>query len=337
MLVGDFNINLLNNTSCETKFLNNNLTDPFDLKQMINTPTRITETSSTLIDLMFVSKSENVLVSGACAAPGVSYHFITYAAYKVQKEKFKPQIVTQRSFKNFDKEAFLENAEMLPWENTLSVSDVNSKVTILENLIHQSLDPFAPYKTFTIRKPGGTPWLSDEIQEKMDERDKTKQCFNKTKDTAFEKRFKVLRNGVTAMMRKAQKDLFQETINSKVNSTKEFYQAAKKLNVISDKKTPSSTKFSPELLNKSFLSNNNAEIDQNLIDAQVRHLYQTTQPCIHKFNFQYVEERDVVEVVRSIKTNSSGLDEINAFVLKLLNSRISSVLTDIINTPSVPE
>ena len=135
MLVGDFNINMLNATSSENKFLTEHLIDPFDLEQLIKTPTRITESSRTLIDLMLVGNSENILTSGACDAPGVSDHFITYAAYKIQKNKVKPQVVTRRSFKNFGIEAFTENAEFLPWENTLCVSDVNSKVTILANLI----------------------------------------------------------------------------------------------------------------------------------------------------------------------------------------------------------
>ena len=332
MLVGDFNINMLNETSCESRFLTNNLIEPFDLKQLITTPTRITEFSRTLIDLMLVGNTENILTSGSCDAPGVSDHFITYAAYKVQKVKFKPQVVTRRSFKNFDIDAFTENAELLPWENALCVSDVNSKVTILENLINESLDPFAPYKTFIIRKPGGTPWLTDEIKLKMKERDEAKDCFNETGDKAFLERFKILKNGVTSMMRKSQKNLFQETINSKIKSTRDFYQSAKKLNVMAEKSLKNNTKFSPDILNKSFLSNNNAEIDEHLVDEQITNLYKNTMPCIHKFNFEHVDEREVIKVVKSIKTMSRGIDDIGVFTLKLLINRISSIITDIINT-----
>ena len=33
------------------------------------------------------------------------------------------------------------------------VGDVNNKVTILENYMNSILDDYAPYKTFTVKKP----------------------------------------------------------------------------------------------------------------------------------------------------------------------------------------
>ena len=131
-------------------------------------------------------------------------------------------------FKNFDFKAFSEYTEKLNWESIISVSNINTKVTILENLIKQALDIFAPYKTFTIRKPGGTPWITDEIKEKMSERDKAKDAFNITGDTKFFEAFKILRNGVTSMLRKSQIKMFNDEINPKVKSSRDFYKAARK-------------------------------------------------------------------------------------------------------------
>ena len=164
ILLGDFNVNMLNSDSLEVRALNNFIIDPFELTQLVKSPTRITEKSSTLIDLMFVSNVENVLFSGSCDAPGISDHHFTYLAYNVKKEKFKPKIVKSRMFKNFDFEGFQRHAENINWESIIMVGDVNTKVTILENLINEALDPFAPVKTFTVRKPGGTPWITEEIK-----------------------------------------------------------------------------------------------------------------------------------------------------------------------------
>ena len=333
ILLGDFNVNMLNADSLEVRALNNFIIDPFELTQLVKSPTRITEKSSTLIDLMFVSKEENVLFSGSCDAPGISDHHFTYLAYNVKKEKFKPKIVKSRTFKNFDFEGFQRHAENINWESIIMVGDVNTKVTILENLINEALDPFAPVKTFTVRKPGGTPWITEEIKEKMDLRDKAKDSFNKTGDTKFFDAFKILRNGVTSLSRKSMVKLFNDEINAKVKSSKDFYKAARNLNVIADKKITASTNsnFSPQELNECFLKNNNADIDENFIDDKITELYDNTLPCIHKFSFRAASELEVKKVVNSIKSNSSGVDEINIFVLKLLINRISGVLTHIIN------
>ena len=327
ILLGDFNVNLMVPESLEARALNNFVTEPFDLKQLIKTPTRITETSKTLIDHIYVGREQNVLFAGATDAPGISDHHFTYVAYNIKKEKVKPKIIKTRDFKNFDLEGFKRYAEFINWESIIFVGDVNTKVTILENLINQALDPFAPYKTFTIRKPGGTPWISDEIKERMDQRDKAKDSFNKTGDQRFLDVFRILKNGVNSMLRKAQVKMFNDEINSKVKSSKDFYKTAKKLNVITDKKCVNTNcTFTPQQLNDCFLANNNAEIDDKITE-----LYNNTIPCIHKFSFTAVCEEEVIKMVKSLKTNSSGVDDINSFILKLLIDRISGVLTHIIN------
>ena len=105
------------------------------------------------------------------------------------------------------------------------------------------MDKFAPFKTFTVRKPGGTPWITDEIKGKMDERDKAKDTFNFTGDQNFFDMYRILKNGVNYMMRREQFNLFNAEINSKVKSSKDFYRAAKKLNLMSDKKAYKSGTF----------------------------------------------------------------------------------------------
>ena len=118
-----------------------------------------------------------------------------------------------------------------------------------------------------------------------------------------------------------------------MKSSKDFYRAAKKLNLIADKKAYGSGtfKFTPKELNDCFLKNNNAEIDENFFDEKIKELYDNTLPCIHKFSFSAVSELDVIEIVKSIKSHSFGVDNINAFIIKLIIGRISGVLTHIIN------
>ena len=333
ILLGDFNINMLHPESPEVKSLNDLIIEPFNLEQIIKSPTRISETSRTLIDLILVSKPENVLFSDVCDASGISDHHFTYLAYNIKKDKVKPRIVKARDFRNFDRDGFNNVIEHINWESIAFVGNVNTKVTILENFINQALDKYAPFKTFTVRKHGGTPWITDEIKEKMDERDKAKDTFNFTGDQKFFDMYKILKNGVISMMRREQCNLFNAEINSKVKCSKDFYRAAKKLNVIADKKAYGSGtfKFTPKELNDCFLKNNNAEIDESFIEEKIKELYDNTLPCIHKFSFSAVSELDVIKIVKSIKSHSFGVDNINAYILKLIIGRIAGILTHIIN------
>ena len=209
LLGGDFNINLLNTESYESRVLLDALIEPFSLTQMVKSPTRITDTSKTLIDLILVTRPENVLFTGVCDAPGISDHCFTYCAYNMKRVKSKPYVIRRRNFRNFDKNAFYQAIEIEPWENILHVTNIDDKVLILEKLINDVLDKFAPYKTFVVSNKSATPWITDEILEKMDERDGCKDKFSKTGENKYWDAYKFLRNKVTSMMRTSQKKSFQ--------------------------------------------------------------------------------------------------------------------------------
>ena len=72
-------------------------------------------------------------------------------------------------------------------------------------------------------------------------------------------------------------------------------------------------------------------MDEDFINSRIENLYNNTSPCIHKFSFQPLSEEDVIKIVRSIKSKSSGIDDINISNILLFLPRISTVLTHIIN------
>ena len=170
------------------------------------------------------------------------------------------------------------------------------------------------------------------MKELMNKRDMFKHNFNTTSNQTFHKNYKELRNKVTSMLRQSQKDMFNETINSKVKESKDFYKTAKKLNIITDKTNRAKINFSAETLNQNFVTNNNAPVDPDFIKEKLENLYKKFPPSIHKFCFQPVSEQDVIKTAKSLKSLALGVDEINSFVVKTLLPRISVVLVDIINT-----
>ena len=332
VLLGDFNVNMLDLNSNNSKILLDSIIEPFSLTQFIDKPTRITDKSKTLIDLIFANKPENVLFSSCCDAPGVSDHCITYVAYSLKKEKFKPYKVTKRDFKNVNWAEFHAAVENAPWENILVVNDINDMVTILENYINEILDKYAPFKTFVVKKPNFTPWINKDIRKIMNQRDSVKYDFNVTGNLETHELYKELRNKVTTLRRQAQTKMFNETINKSVKNSKQFYDAAKKLRVMTSKNETTNVNFSPDKLNNAFLASNNAKIDSDLINDQIRQMYTKNPPCIHSFHFEPVSAMDVLKIVKSLNSNSTGADNINAFILKLFIDRISSPLAHIINT-----
>ena len=84
-----------------------------------------------------------------------------------------------------------------------------------------------------------------------------------------------------------------------MDNKKEFYKSARKLNVIPPKNEVSHVNFSANKLNDAFVANNNANVDENSINEQIRQMYQNNPPCLHKFQFMPIEEIDVIRIVKN--------------------------------------
>ena len=63
MLLGDFNVDQLSRNN-QNKLMLGSFANENDLKQLIKMPTRVTQTSKTLIDLIYVSDSHRFIQSG---------------------------------------------------------------------------------------------------------------------------------------------------------------------------------------------------------------------------------------------------------------------------------
>ena len=187
-LLGDFNVNLMNSpydiqTGQFFDILTSNLMVPH-----ITLPTRITTSSTTLIDNIF-SNSLNFRdgVSGNLTSK-MSDHYAQFLiiasnCYKVLSKHNQ----YKRDTKNFDRDNFI-----------LDLLDID----ILENELNKLLDKYMPLKKLTLG-----------IRNSMKRRDKTYKKFIKAKNTLlkneYHKEYKDLRNQIVSLCRDSKKKYFQ--------------------------------------------------------------------------------------------------------------------------------
>ena len=70
-------------------------------------------------------------------------------------------------------------------------------------------------------------------------------------------------------------------------------------------------------------------IDNNIVSNEIGKILQNARP--RNFRFQQVSEVEVLKVVKSIKTNARGIDDISAFFIKTGIEIALPFITDIIN------
>lgn len=81
ILLGDLNVDMLFNSSKQSKL--SDITNSFQLMQLIDTPTRITESSETLIDHIYVSNLSKAVSSKVRPLPlSLSGHFAVLLTYR---------------------------------------------------------------------------------------------------------------------------------------------------------------------------------------------------------------------------------------------------------------
>lgn len=111
---GDFNVDFLNVDSSNSKqiisFLNK-----YNLNQIVSSPTRVTNISSTLIDYIVTSNNDIIHETDVLKMEDISDHALVSCKLKIIKEKCKPKIVTNRDYRNFNYNHFLHDLHSINW------------------------------------------------------------------------------------------------------------------------------------------------------------------------------------------------------------------------------
>ena len=325
LILGDININMLvPNPIWETT------TALFGLKQLINTPTRVTASSSTLLDHIYTNNKSRVLGTHV-AEIGISDHYAVCCnwALKVDKTTRTHQhtTITYRSLKRFDKDAFLADLSTVPFDSVYNHADPDAALATWYSLFLSVLDRHAPVRRKRVKSQRLPPWLNADIRQAMELRNQ----FKRDKDfPAYRKQ----RNLVRYLVRKAQRDLFQRLIDDK----KDVVTVWRALNAFTKtKRKPAGTAITAEAFNRHFLSAPELLL-QNTDPSKLKMSDKLTNFCNNRlseetsFNVPLLTVFDVGKNISQLKNKrTSGHDDISSAVLKLALPYIVNSLTYIYN------
>ena len=156
VLMGDFNIDQLGKSSASRLLKSFAVVN--DMKQLINEPTRITEYSKTVIDLIFTNREHKIVQSGIIHTT-LSDNSLVFCVMKGGVPKLPPRKFEYRSFKNYNKTEFINDLNQVPWSVVDGVENVDDAVFLCERLFSEIANEHAPLK---IKRAKGskTPWVT---------------------------------------------------------------------------------------------------------------------------------------------------------------------------------
>ena len=239
------------------------------------------------------------------------------------------------------------------WYDIYITNDAHEAATILTNKITEALNIYAPIKTVQVRK-NYAPWLNSEIKALMFDRDEAQRKASASKDQDDWRLYKNLRNTVTDRLRKCKAEWEANKLINIDTHPKDVWKNIKSLMNMKISGPPTQLIHNGNIINSPIdlaTTMNDYFIDK--IDNLEKNLPQPNgDPHVYlknimkdrscEFNFKPVQPQTVKDVVLNLKNSgSTGLDEINTTIIKMIIDNILPALTQVINlsltTHSFPE
>jgi hypothetical protein len=157
LLAGDFNIDLFQTTKSTTNFLD--LLLSFQLSQTINSPTRITKSTSTLIDNIFTNLKSSQYTSKTFES-GLSDHLALQITIPIIVTKTEPDsFVYKRTFSETSYEQFYHYLSMEQWTNVYQLTDPSNMFDCFIKKFKFHFNNAFPIRKRKNRPPDSNNWI----------------------------------------------------------------------------------------------------------------------------------------------------------------------------------
>ncbi|XP_078377802.1 uncharacterized protein LOC144660957 [Oculina patagonica] len=228
-LMGDLNCNMnATRHDNDTRKLMS-ITDVYGLQQLITEPTRITPTSSTLIDVIYTNCPDKIICSGVCHI-SISDHSLVFAYRKLSVNGISGghNTITYRNFRKFNRNHFRNDVASQNWDPVYNSINPNEMWSQWKCLFLSIVDKHAPLRTMRVRSRS-SPWITSELKKRMRHRDFLKIKAMKTSDPNDWTQFKKQRNAVNTEIRLAKQVYYQNSFNEYVSDSKKTWQTINEL------------------------------------------------------------------------------------------------------------
>ena len=177
-ILGDLNINLINNQKHTPNGIKRykEFCSLNGLKQLLTLPTRITKTSTSLLDHVLTNSADRVSQFGVVDT-GLSDHQLIYCMRKITRTKTNVhKYIKTRSLKNYSQTLFLDKLRKINFPDYSNFKDINNAYSDFTEKVTSVTDEIAPIKEIRV-KNNSQDWFDTEINEETERRDKSLAKF----------------------------------------------------------------------------------------------------------------------------------------------------------------
>ncbi|MEO0684268.1 MAG: hypothetical protein AAFY76_04240 [Cyanobacteria bacterium J06649_11] len=335
-----------------------NFLDSHIFHNHLRTNTCFKSEAGSCIDLILSNQKYSLQNTGSFDCGLNDYHHLVYTILKSTYVKLPPKTILYRCFKNFSEINFVND---LYNELSLHFRNYFSSYDIFESIFTAVLDKHAPMKSKCTRG-NEKPHMNKCLKKAIMKRTRLWNKYCKSKSSTDLDAYRVQRNLITKMNKKAKYDHFSRTIEAFKNDSKAFWKSCKPFFSSS---SPNETQFSLNhngqiIQNSSEIANilnvHYSEVTKrlNLRDWNPSHNSELTDPVLRAvekfkshpsivniktgnpsstctFRFREVTLTEVEDLVMNLDCTKKTGGPISAKLLKLSSNVVCPVIRDSIN------
>ena len=319
--------------------------------QIVNGVTRIRasgdEIQRSCLDHITVN-CVNKMSAAEIIGVGESDHLGILVTKKTREIRSSPRTTVKRIYKNFNRDDFLQDiidAKVSGHFGQIhAADDIDDATEVFTKAFTNVLDKHAPLKVIQNRN-NYVPYISNELKEKMKDRDKLKIEAAISGDKEKYSEYKAKRNEVSTNLKTAKSNYYGKKFEESLN-TKEMWKMSYQILGKSRSSFPSQMMFGNKLVSKPmeiakemnlyFINKIKKLKERPRLNTdplkELRSYLLSKGDLKNKFKFKMVDNDHIRKLIKKLKGKKScGLDWICGFSLKLAAKVLSEELVILIN------
>ena len=215
VLVGDFNINVLDFN--ESKMVQNfvNLMFRHGLIPTINKPTRVTRNTATAIDHIITNSVINAEFKTGIIKTDISDHFPIFFIFKcvVDSTEAREEFIYKRNYSSNSIETFKQKLREVNWNEVKQSNNANKSYAKFSEICTSLYEEcFPKFKIKLNQRKNLSPWITKGIKKSSKRKQKLYEKFLKKRNAFNETAYKTYKNLFEAIKRKSKKNHYSQKI-----------------------------------------------------------------------------------------------------------------------------
>ena len=351
IIVGDINIDLLSNNSNQNAFFE--ILTLFNMQNIVKDPTCFKGTPS-LIDVIITSNSRRMgkVLNFNCWLS--DYHNLIATCTRIDMPKSKKQVITYRSYKHFNDDAFKEDIKRIPLSVPEVFDDVSDRHWAYNQLVMSVVDEHAPVKKRFVAK--NCAHMNHDLRKAIFRKRVTRNRYLKNKrNSMLWEEYRKARNEYVKINRQSMINYFKKQCASGAQS-KPFWDAIKPYfsdknnarssimlregdEIVSDSQSVANVfnEYFETIVRQSGIGDDIDEMTINEITAKYENhdSIQTLRGSAllaNNFRFNHVTVQYTSKMLRQVDTKkSTGYDQLPAKLVSKASECMAPMVTKLIN------